>query len=86
LYRNDVETHMPMHHIGVEVGSEADLDAALEGIELSGGKLIAAHDHAARRVVFVHDPDGLPIQLFVNREWTLDNIRSIDAKLAPYLI
>ncbi|MDR5815668.1 MULTISPECIES: VOC family protein [unclassified Caballeronia] len=86
LYRNDVESHMPMHHIGVEVSSEADLDAAIEGIERSGGKLIAAHEHAARRVVFVHDPDGLPIQLYVNRDWTVDTIRSIDARLAPFLI
>ncbi|MBN3727523.1 VOC family protein [Burkholderia sp. Ac-20379] len=86
LYRNHVESHMPMHHIGVEVASEADLDAAQAGIERSGGKLIAAHDHAARRVVFVHDPDGLPIQLYVNRDWTPDTIRTIDARLAPYLI
>ncbi|WP_109476122.1 VOC family protein [Paraburkholderia sp. C35] len=86
LYRQDVPSHMPMHHIGVEVSSDADLDAALAGIEASGGKLSAAHDHAARRVVFVHDLDGLPIQLYVNREWTLENIRSIDADIAPYLI
>lgn len=86
LYRANVPSHMPMHHIGVEVSSDADLDAAVAGIERSGGKLVAAHDHAARRVVFVHDPDGLPIQLYLNREWTLENIRTIDAELAPYLI
>jgi catechol 2,3-dioxygenase len=86
LYRNDVESALPMHHIGVEVWSEADLDAALEKIEGTGATLLGHYDTPARRAVFVKDPDGLPIQLYVNRDWRSETIEAIDPAIRPFLI
>lgn len=86
LYRDDVESALPIHHIGIEVWSDEDLDAAVAKIEATGGKLIANIEHAARRVVFVHDPDGLPLQLYVNRDWQPDVIATIGADVRHFLI
>lgn len=86
LYRNDVESAMPMHHVGVEVWSEADLDAALNSIESTGASVVGHFDTPARRVVFVKDPDGLPIQLYVNRDWRPETIAAIDPAVRPFVI
>lgn len=86
LYRNDVESALPMHHVGVEVWREADLDAALNNIESTGGTLLGHYDTPARRVVFVQDPDGLPIQLYVNRDWRAETIEAIDPAIRAFVV
>ncbi len=86
LYRPGLPATLPTHHIGVEVGAAADLDAAEAKIAAFGGTVVGRYTHAARDVVFVHDPDGLPIQLYVNKDWRPEIIATIPADRRPYLI
>ncbi|SDC47833.1 VOC family protein [Paraburkholderia lycopersici] len=85
LLRN-VEANDGMHHMGVEVWSEADLEAAVDGIKRIGGQVMREVDHAARHAVCVTDADGLLVQLYVNRDWRPDVIATADAADLPFLL
>lgn len=58
-----------LHHVGVEMWGEDDLDQALITIPSLGLKVLGAAEHASRRAVVIQDPDGIPLQLYVNRRW-----------------
>ncbi|MFP3709308.1 VOC family protein [Paraburkholderia sp. SIMBA_009] len=86
LIRAQDDAHAPMHHIGVEVWSEQDLDAAARGIEACGGRVLREVDHASRRALSVADSDGLVLQLYVNRDWRPEVIRTASAHDLPWLV
>ncbi|MGF7190461.1 VOC family protein [Robbsia andropogonis] len=86
LYRPGLASNLPTHHIGVEVTSLADLDAAATRIADFGAQVIGRFSHPARDVVFVTDPDGLPIQLYVNKAWRPEVIATISPSERPYLV
>lgn len=61
------DTPASMHHFGVEMFSEAELDASVARLQADGLIAEKAVDHPLRRAVFLRDPDGLRLQLFVDR-------------------
>ncbi|VCU71077.1 Catechol-2,3-dioxygenase [Pigmentiphaga humi] len=75
-----------MHHVGVEVWSERDLDAAMRGAERLGATIVREVNHASRRAVSVADTDGLVMQLYVDRDWRPEVIASASEEDLPYLL
>lgn len=75
-----------MHHVGIEVWSEEDLDAAIAKAEQAGGKVINVVDHPSRRAVCVADMDGIVMQLYVNRDWRPEVIATASPLDLPYLV
>jgi catechol 2,3-dioxygenase-like lactoylglutathione lyase family enzyme len=61
-----------LNHLGVEVGSTADVDAAAE--RLRGGDLATREErdtlccHALQDKVWVHDPAGAPWEVYVVKD------------------
>jgi catechol 2,3-dioxygenase len=56
-----------LHHVGFALADEVDLDGAAGRLREVGMALAAEVDHPAKRAVFVRDPDGLMVELFVKR-------------------
>lgn len=74
------------HHVGMEVGSEADLDRALGLLPAAGVKLDSQIDHPARRAVTIFDPDGIRLQFFVDREWQPARLSNLSLEQALALL
>ncbi len=75
-----------LHHVGMDVGSEADLDRAIQMLPFRSMKLERDVSHPARRAVTVLDPDGIGLQFYVNRRWEPSVIATVNAEIAPYLL
>jgi catechol 2,3-dioxygenase len=75
-----------MHHIGIEVASEADLARALKALPSAGLLVEAEIDHPARHTVCIRDPDGLLLQFYVNRDWNAAALAEVTRAQAPYLL
>jgi catechol 2,3-dioxygenase len=86
LYRSGPGLARGLHHIGIEVGNENDLDRALKA--LAGRDIVVERevDHPARRAVCIRDPDGLRLQFFVNRKWDAATLAAVSADDALYLL
>lgn len=75
-----------MHHVGMEIANEAELDASLARLRAEKRLEYFVVEHAVRRAVFVKDPDGLLLQLFVDRAATNDDWGRLDPQLALWLL
>ncbi|WP_374624693.1 VOC family protein [Pandoraea sp.] len=75
-----------LRHVGVEVWSEEDLRAAVEGVAEFGGKVVRDVNHASRHAVCVKDADGLVMQLYVNKDWTPGTIATASSEDLPFLL
>jgi catechol 2,3-dioxygenase len=75
-----------LHHVGIEVADEADLNRALPKLAERGIAVEAHVDHPARHAVTIRDSSGIRLQFFVNREWQPKVIATISADDAPYAI
>jgi catechol 2,3-dioxygenase len=86
LYRGRAGEETGLHHVGVEVGSEADLDRALGLLPKAGIKSEREVDHPARRTITIRDPNGFRLQFFVNRKWPPQSIDAVDPDTARFLL
>jgi len=75
-----------LHHVGVEVWSESDLDAAISEADRLGAHVVKVVDHPARKAVSLADPDGIVMQLYVNRDWRPEVIATVRSADLPYLL
>ena len=56
-----------MYHFGLKVGdSDDELREALARVEESGTKLLGASDHTVTHSLYIADPDGNEIELYVD--------------------
>lgn len=86
LHRGEPGEPVGMLGIGIEVKDEAELDRALSLLPGRGIEPVAHVRHPARRTVCIHDPDGLLLQFYVNRDWRPQTLRGLDAKTARHLL
>jgi catechol 2,3-dioxygenase len=86
LYRPGAGLTPGLRHVGVQMWGEDDLDHALAEIPSRGLKILGSIEHAARRAVVIEDPDGSPLQLYVNRQWTPAVVGTVSAADALYLL
>jgi catechol 2,3-dioxygenase len=85
LYRAK-DLPLGLHHVGMEVGSEADLSRALDLLPGAGVKLDSQIEHPARRAVTVFDPDGIRLQFFVDRDWQAKTLSGLTLDQALALL
>lgn len=75
-----------LHHVGIEVANDADLDRALSLLDEHGLTLEAHIKHPARRVVHITSPDGMRLQFYVNRDWSETTLAGLSDQEALYLL
>ena len=59
--------HAGLYHFGLKVGDSDDgLRAALARVEAAGSEVTGASDHTVTHSVYIRDPDGNEVELFVD--------------------
>jgi len=86
LLRNEHAQSEGLHHIGIEVAHEADLDRALSLLKDNNLHLEAEIDHPARRAVYIQSPDGMRLQFYVNRDWAPQALANTPSNEALFLL
>jgi catechol-2,3-dioxygenase len=65
-----------LYHVGLKVGDTDDeLRAMLARVQASGGRVVGASDHTVTHSLYVLDPDGNEIELYVDvpgADWRTD--------------
>ena len=74
-----------LHHVGLQVWDEADLNESLKRLAGAGHEIEATFDHPARVGVFIKDPDGIRLQLYVDRDPSVEVLRQCDEETALIL-
>jgi catechol 2,3-dioxygenase len=75
-----------LHHVGVLVRNERDLDEAGSALAKLGVTVDSQVQHPARRALTILDPDMLRVQMYVNRDWRPGAIAGLDPELALKLL
>ena len=75
-----------LHHVGVLVRDERELDQAKATLGQKGVTLDSEVDHPARRAMTVLDPDRLRVQMYANRDWRPETIAAVEPELALKLL
>ena len=86
LLRRRPSLEPSLHHVGVEVDSEANLDRALRLLPEHGIRVERHVDHPARRAITIPDSSGIRLQFYVNRNWQPQVIGTASEDEAPYLL
>ena len=69
-----------LYHFGLNVGeSDDDLRAALNRVRAAGATVVGASDHTVTHSVYILDPDGNEIELYVD-------VPGVDWRAEPALI
>jgi catechol 2,3-dioxygenase len=69
-----------MYHFGLNVGeSDDDLRAMVATLEKAGARIVGASDHTVTHSLYIEDPDGNEIELYVD-------VPGVDWKSNPALI
>ena len=69
-----------LYHFGLNVGeTDDDLRAALAAVEAAGATIVGASDHTVTHSLYIEDPDGNEIELYVD-------VPGVDWKSHPELI
>ena len=70
--------HVGLYHFGLKVGdSDDELRAASRRIEEAGVRVVGASDHTVTHSLYIKDPDGNEIELYIDVpgvSWDLDNV------------
>lgn len=86
LYRMQPGVQKGMHHVGIEVKDDADLDRALSLMPGAGLTLEREVVHPARRAITIKDPDGILLQFYVDRDWSAERLSGLDPDEALFLL
>ncbi|MGJ0516104.1 MAG: VOC family protein [Methylomicrobium sp.] len=58
-----------LYHIGIKIGDSLDeLRAAKKELELAGVTITGMSDHTVSQSLYLHDPDGNEVELYVDAE------------------
>jgi catechol-2,3-dioxygenase len=69
-----------LYHFGLKIGhSDDELRAALKQLETAGATVVGASDHTVTHSLYIEDPDGNEIELYVD-------VPGVDWKAHPELI
>src|SRR6516162_4231484 len=69
-----------LYHFGLNVGeSDDDLRAALDQVRAAGATVVGASDHTVTHSVYILDPDGNEIELYVD-------VPGVDWRAEPALV
>jgi catechol-2,3-dioxygenase len=69
-----------LYHFGLNVGeSDDDLRAALDQVRAAGATVVGASDHTVTHSVYILDPDGNEVELYVD-------VPGVDWRTEPALV
>jgi catechol 2,3-dioxygenase len=69
-----------MYHFGLKVGdTDEELAAAWDRVDEAGAKVVGASDHTVTHSLYVEDPDGNEVELYID-------VAGVDWKSDPTLI
>ena len=74
-----------LNHVGLRIWDEADFDVSLKRLADADHEIEAEFDHPSRRGVFIKDPDGIRLQLYVDRDPSVEVLRQCDEETALVL-
>jgi len=70
--------HVGLYHFGLKVGdSDDELRDAVKHIQESGATIVGASDHTVTHSLYILDPDGNEIELYIDVPgvaWDLENV------------
>jgi catechol 2,3-dioxygenase len=75
-----------LHHVGLEMRDDADLDAALASLAAAGTAPEVQVRNPLRRVVIIRDPDGIGLQFYVDRGQPLQAWQGVAPETALLLL
>ncbi len=75
-----------LHHVGLQVWGESDLNESLKRLASTGHEIEAEFDYPTRRGVFLKDPDGIRLQFYVDRDPGAEALRHCDEETALFLV
>lgn len=68
--------HVGLYHFGLKIGDHDDaLREALVGLQEAGARVVGASDHTVTHSLYVEDPDGNEVELYVDVpgvDWTAE--------------
>ena len=67
-----VESRRGMHHFALQVADEAALDQAAKRLAAADIRVVRTTDLPHKRSLFVHDPDGMPVEFVCVRSDDID--------------
>ena len=69
-----------LYHFGLNVGdNDDDLRAALAAVQAAGATVVGASDHTVTHSVYILDPDGNEIELYID-------VPGVDWRADPALV
>ena len=74
-----------LHHIGIEVHDEDDLDRGTARMKERGIVPEFEIDHPMRRCIFLRDPCGQLLQFYVDRNRAVEGLLQVEEEVALYL-
>jgi catechol-2,3-dioxygenase len=78
-----------MYHFGLKIGETDDeLRAALERLQAAGAKIVGASDHTVTHSLYIEDPDGNEIELYIDVQPAIwkENPKAVLAPVKPLRI
>ena len=67
-----------MHHVGFELKSEEEVEAAEAAVRANGIEPEASIDSSTKRSFFLLDPDGLRLEFYVSRDGAWEEMSGVD--------
>jgi catechol 2,3-dioxygenase len=59
--------HVGLYHFGLKVGdTDEDLRTALSALRAAGVPIVGSADHTVAHSLYIHDPDGNEIELYID--------------------
>jgi catechol-2,3-dioxygenase len=78
--------HVGLYHFGLKVGdSDDELRAALGSCQEAGVHIVGSSDHTVTHSLYIADPDGNEIELYIDVpgvSWNLENVMAPTKALA----
>jgi catechol 2,3-dioxygenase len=85
LFQSHVGRPPGFHHVGFQVAGDAQLDASLVHARTIGVEVEATIDSMVRRTVLLRDPDGILLQLYVDRDQPIASFARLEDDVVLYL-
>lgn len=86
LQQLDPAEAVGLHHFGLEVENEAELEAGAERLERAGVSIVEDVRTGAGRAVVVHDPDGVLVEFFVTTDTPAWEVRPTTSAQRSFLL
>ena len=86
LLRRDSGQRLGYQHVSCQMPDETSVDRAEQALAARGIEPVISIDNDTKRSFFLNDPDGLGIELFVERSHSYDTLADVESSQRPYYV